>query len=224
MSTRVHSGELHGSMSSERERLSAFSWLSTHLAFGARFVLPWLPSVRGWMMCVGVGVSLFLMVQGVLTYIPARPPMYVDPDSIRQEIMRDGRWRLTRTNLVREVCDSLTIRRFFRGTINKASSQDPLGLTVADREIPAVASSRPTLAPVFASSMQKVGTFQDWWEYEVIPGFEGSYIVTAAPSKCASGFNSVFTLYVVPVDWRSVAEIEGRRAVGNDGPHAGEAE
>lgn len=224
MSTRVLSSDRRGSTSSGQERSSVFWWLSTHLAYGARFVLPWLPSIRGWVMCVGAGVALFLMVQGALTYVPARPPMVVDPDSIRQEIMPDGRWRLTRTNTVREVCESLTIRRFFRGTINKAAGSDPLGLTVADREIPAVASSRPTLEPVFASSMLKVGTFQDWWEYEVIPGFEGSYIVTAAPSRCESGYNSVFTLYIVPVDWRVAPQIESRSGGSKSGSHAGEAE
>jgi hypothetical protein len=128
------------------------------------------------------------------SYIPAREPMWVDSTSIVSQIMPSGRWRIARTNTVREVCKSVTVRRFFRGEID--------GNPVADMSFPAVASSRPTLDPVFASSMIRIGTFTDWWEYQPVAGFTGSYIVTAAAADCQSGYNGVFTLYVVPVDWK----------------------
>lgn len=139
---------------------------------------------------------LALLCFQLWSWVPPREPMSVDPTSIVSQIMPDGRWRIERTNTVREVCGSLTLRRFFRGS----GGGSVMG-TIADLEMPAVASSRTSLNPVFASTMGRAGTFTDWWEYVPAPGFKGSYIVTAAAAYCPSGYNGVFTLYVVPVDW-----------------------
>jgi hypothetical protein len=143
-----------------------------------------------------LGLAGLIAAPQLLALLPPREPMWVDASTIVSQIMPSGRWRVERDNTVREVCRSVTIRRFFRG--------DLAGEPAADISMPAATSSRPTLEPVFASSMSRIGTFHNWWEYEPVPGFKGSYIVTAAAADCDSGYNGVFTLYVVPVDWTGI--------------------
>jgi hypothetical protein len=122
--------------------------------------------------------------------------MIVDPTSIVSQIIPGRSLAGERTNTVREVCGNLTLRRYFRGETN--------GIPQNEIMLTAIGSSRPTLEPVFASSMSRTGTFTDWWEYQPIPGFTGSYIVSAAAADCPSGYNGVFVLYVTPVDWTNL--------------------
>lgn len=104
----------------------------------------------------------------------------------------DGLWRVERTIEIRETCGSVVYRRAFRGQIDGISVPDLLG--------PAVSSNLPAaLDAVLPSRQRPPGTYRDWWTYRIPPGFVGSYIVSVAAADCPSGYNGVFTLYVVPV-------------------------
>lgn len=161
------------------------------------FVRYSLPSFRQWVLAA----LLAMLCMQVWSMVPPREPVVVAPGSIGAEAMPNGSMRFSRTVTVREICASVTVRRFFRGSID--------GTPVADTSYRALASSRTSLDPIFAGTMTRVGTFTDWWEYAPIPGFKGSFIVTAAVADCPSGYNGVFTLYVIPVDWTGVGP--GRR-------------
>jgi hypothetical protein len=153
------------------------------------------PDLSHWLL--GGLLALFVLIVVPLGWalVPPTEPMHVDPTSIISQTMPDGRWRVQRVNTIREQCGSITFRRFFRGEVN--------GHAVDDRMLPAMASSRSeALAPIVPGGTRPPGVYEDWWEYRPVPGFVGSYIVTVAAADCArSGYNGIFTLYVVPIDW-----------------------
>lgn len=142
-----------------------------------------------------LGLLVLAVGPALWALLPPREPLTVPSTSIVSEVMSNGRWRITRTVVMREICESLTISRRFTGELG--------GKSKVDLRVSAVASSRTSLEPVFVPKMSRVAgePYEDWLEYEIIPGFKGSYIVTVAASECPSGYNGVFTLYVAPVDW-----------------------
>lgn len=129
-------------------------------------------------------------INHVLQWFPPAEPVRVVLAS--SGLQPDGLWRVERTIEIREQCASVVYRRVFRGQIN--------GMAVPDLLAPAVASNLPAaLDAVLSSRGRPPGEYRDWWTYRIPPGFVGSYIVSVAAADCPSGYNGVFTLYVVPV-------------------------
>jgi hypothetical protein len=156
------------------------------------------PNLSHWLLGGLLALLVLIVVPLGWALVPPTEPMHVDPKSIVSQIRPDDLWQAGRTNVIREQCGSITFRRFFRGAVN--------GRPIDDFMLPASDSSRPDmLAPIVPGGSRPPGTYDDWWAYRPMPGFVGSYIVTVAASDCErSGYNGVFTLYVIPVDWSAL--------------------
>jgi hypothetical protein len=146
-------------------------------------------SIRQWLVALLLFSLLSLSVSSLWSLIPAQPPVSIVGEG-RGEIMPSGRWRVTRTIARTRICGSEVWNRTFR-------------TTDGDRRFRAVASSSGTaLDPTTAGTAGQIGTYEAWWEYEVVPGLSGSYIVTLSAGWCPNGYSDVEAVYVVPFDWR----------------------
>lgn len=148
------------------------------------------PRPREWLVAAFFVLLVPTIVADIAALFPTRPP--VVGEGARGEMMPNGRWRVERTVRITELCGTALWSRTFKGSLN--------GEPVVDMLLPAVASSLPgALEPVARGGRRPPGTYTDWWEYELPPGFRGVYIVSVALADCPSGFNDLVQVYVVNV-------------------------
>lgn len=148
------------------------------------------PSPREWLAGALLLLLLPTVYRDVAALFPHEPP--VVGVEAAAAIQPTGRWRVERTVRITELCGTALWSRTFKGSLN--------GEPVVDMLLPAVAASLPgTLEPVTRGGRRPPGTYTDWWEYELPPGFRGVYIVSVALADCPSGFNDLVQVYVVNV-------------------------
>lgn len=176
-----------------RAKLSSHS-MAAILANAQQRMHKFVPDMRTWLMSLALALLLFMSAEWIYERLPARYPLWVEPDTLKTSITEDGLWQVERKLTTIRYCNSITVARSFRGTIR--------GKPVADFKLQAARSSLPgTNEPLLTGPGRPPGTSRDWWAYRPVPGFKGSYIVSAALSECDGGFNGVMTMYVLPVDW-----------------------
>lgn len=102
----------------------------------------------------------------------------------------------TRTIRLNEVCGAAIWDRSFKDI----GELEP-------RRVPAVAASggmglEPIQGAGAAALRRPPGTYTSWWEYDILPGKAGSYVVNLSPGWCPSGWSRTYNVFSVPYDWR----------------------
>ena len=155
----------------------------------------WFPNPL-WQGLAGAGLLLLGMaLQPAYETWIQRPP--VELLGVPQtEVTAQGRWRVTRTIRINEVCGAAIWDRSFKDI----GELEP-------RRVPAVAASggmglEPIQGAGAAALRRPPGTYTSWWEYDILPGKAGSYVVNLSPGWCPSGWSRTYNVFSVPYDWR----------------------
>lgn len=143
----------------------------------------------------GLAVLVLLAYPTVAAWFE-RPPIEL-VGTPQTEITAAGKWRVTRTIRIREVCGSAIWDRAFKDSGEAEVRRVPAAAASEGMGLEPIQGGRP------AAMRRAPGVYTSWWEYDVVPGRAGSYVVNLSPGWCPSGWSRTYNVFSVPFDWRA---------------------